>query len=92
MAHDLSQQAQSGIHVTICGDAHIGNFGFYASPERRLIFDLNDFDEAAPGPWEWDLKRLITSIILCAHDFGFDAKRFGKPRFKPHHSTVKVLT
>ena len=72
MAHDLSHQAQSGIHVTICGDAHIGNFGFYASPERRLIFDLNDFDEAAPGPWEWDLKRLITSIILCAHDLNFD--------------------
>lgn len=72
MAHDLSFQAQSGIHVTICGDAHIGNFGFYASPERRLIFDLNDFDEAAPGPWEWDLKRLITSIILCAHDLNFD--------------------
>lgn len=75
MAHDLSYQAQSGIHATICGDAHIGNFGFYASPERRLIFDLNDFDEAAPGPWEWDLKRLITSIILCGHDLGFDDKK-----------------
>lgn len=75
MAHDLSYQAQSGIHVTLCGDAHIGNFGFYASPERRLIFDLNDFDEAAPGPWEWDLKRLITSIIIGAHDLGFDDKK-----------------
>jgi uncharacterized protein (DUF2252 family) len=75
MAHDLSCQAQSGIHVTICGDAHIGNFGFYASPERRLIFDLNDFDEAAPGPWEWDLKRLVTSIILSGHDLGFTEKK-----------------
>lgn len=75
MAHDLSAQAQSGIHVTICGDAHVGNFGFYASPERRLIFDLNDFDEAAPGPWEWDLKRLITSIMLCADELGFEAKK-----------------
>jgi len=75
MAHDLSYQAQSGIHVTICGDAHIGNFGFYTSPERRLIFDLIDFDEAAPRPWEWDLKRLITSLILSANELGFAANQ-----------------
>jgi len=68
MAHDLSHQAQTGIHAIICGDAHIGNFGFFASPERRLIFDLNDFDEAAPGPWEWDLKRFLTSIILIGRE------------------------
>ncbi|PKM59078.1 MAG: DUF2252 domain-containing protein [Firmicutes bacterium HGW-Firmicutes-4] len=70
MAHDLSQQAISGSQLIICGDAHINNFGLYASPERRLVFDLNDFDEAAPGPWEWDLKRLITSIILCGEELG----------------------
>ena len=70
MAHDLSKQAITGASLIICGDAHLNNFGLYASPERRLVFDLNDFDEAAPGPWEWDLKRLITSIILCGEDLG----------------------
>lgn len=70
MAHDLSHQAITGAPLIICGDAHINNFGLYASPERQLVFDLNDFDEAAPGPWEWDLKRLITSIILCGEDLG----------------------
>lgn len=70
MAHDLSKQAITGTPLIICGDAHINNFGLYASPERRLVFDLNDFDEAAPGPWEWDLKRFITSIILCGEDLG----------------------
>ncbi|MDO9494030.1 DUF2252 domain-containing protein [Acetobacterium sp.] len=70
MAHDLSHQAITGAPLIICGDAHINNFGLYASPERRLAFDLNDFDEAAPGPWEWDLKRLITSIFLCGEDLG----------------------
>jgi uncharacterized protein (DUF2252 family) len=70
MAHDLSHQAITGTPLIICGDAHINNFGLYASPERRLVFDLNDFDEAAPGPWEWDLKRLVTSIILCGEDLG----------------------
>ncbi|MBI4857402.1 MAG: DUF2252 domain-containing protein [Acetobacterium woodii] len=70
MAHDLSKQAITGTQLIISGDAHITNFGLYASPERRLVFDLNDFDEAAPGPWEWDLKRLITSIILCGEDLG----------------------
>ena len=68
MAHDLSHQAITGAPLIICGDAHINNFGLYASPERRLVFDLNDFDEAVPGPWEWDLKRLVTSIILCGED------------------------
>lgn len=68
MAHDLSKQPITGHQLIICGDAHLNNFGLYASPERRLVFDLNDFDEAAPGPWEWDLKRLVTSVILCGED------------------------
>lgn len=68
MAHDLAQQAQTDTHLVICGDAHLNNFGLYASPERRLVFDLNDFDEAAPGPWEWDVKRLLTSAILAAEE------------------------
>lgn len=74
MAFDLAAQSQTGIQVVICGDAHIGNFGLYASPERRIIFDLNDFDEAAPGPWEWDLLRLVTSVILGAKSLGLDGQ------------------
>lgn len=72
MANDLAGQTVTGSQLVICGDAHIGNFGLYASPERHLIFELNDFDEAAPGPWEWDLKRLVTSIILAGEDLGFN--------------------
>jgi len=71
MEADLSAQPDSTIATFICGDAHIGNFGFYASPERRLLFDLNDFDEAGINPWEWDLKRLLVSVLLAgqANDF-----------------------
>lgn len=73
MAHDLAAQEETGQQIVICGDAHISNFGLFASPERRLVFDLNDFDEAAPGPWEWDVRRLVTSVVLGARDAGFDA-------------------
>ena len=65
MAEDFARMARTGIEPVICGDAHLGNFGFYASPERNLVFDLNDFDEAHPGPWEWDLWRLATSIWVA---------------------------
>ena len=58
MAADLATTPNSGLQVQLCGDAHISNFGFYASPERNLVFDLNDFDETLPGPFEWDVKRL----------------------------------
>lgn len=71
MAADLALGTTTGIQVVSCGDAHISNFGFYASPQRTLVFDLNDFDEAAPGPWEWDLKRLVTSVIIGARDAGY---------------------
>lgn len=64
MALDLGADPHSGILVASCGDAHVSNFGFYASPERQLVFDLNDFDEAAVAPWEWDVKRLLTSVII----------------------------
>ncbi|MSS85203.1 DUF2252 domain-containing protein [Actinomycetaceae bacterium WB03_NA08] len=70
MAHDLAHQPSTEVQVVICGDAHIGNFGLYASPERRIIFDLNDFDEAAPGRGEWDLRRLATSAFLAAEENG----------------------
>jgi len=64
MAADLADAPHSGILVASCGDAHLSNFGFYASPQRTLVFDLNDFDEAAWAPWEWDVKRLATSVVI----------------------------
>ena len=70
MAADLARGSVSGIHVVSCGDAHLSNFGFYASPQRTLVFDLNDFDEAAIAPWEWDVKRLVTSVVIGARDIG----------------------
>jgi uncharacterized protein (DUF2252 family) len=70
MAEDFAGLPRTGIEPVICGDAHLGNFGFYASPERDLVFDLNDFDEAHPGPWEWDLRRLTTSIWVAGRQNG----------------------
>ena len=74
MAHDLAQSPVSGLVTQICGDAHLGNFGLYASPERRLVFDLNDFDETLPGPWEWDIKRLAASFFIAGRFNGLDDK------------------
>jgi uncharacterized protein (DUF2252 family) len=71
MADDFAGLPDTGINPVICGDAHLGNFGFYASPERDLVFDLNDFDEAHPGPWEWDLRRLVTSVWVAGRQNGF---------------------
>ena len=70
MAADFASLPATGITPVICGDAHLGNFGFYASPERNLVFDLNDFDEAHPGPWEWDLRRLVTSVWVAGRQNG----------------------
>jgi uncharacterized protein (DUF2252 family) len=74
MAHDLAATPRSGLSVQCCGDAHLSNFGVFASPERRLMFDVNDFDETLPGPWEWDVKRLAASMLIAARDNGFRAK------------------
>src|SRR5689334_20414350 len=63
MAADLSGTPTMGLPVQLCGDAHLANFGTFASPERRQVFDVNDFDETLPGPWEWDVKRLATSFV-----------------------------
>jgi uncharacterized protein (DUF2252 family) len=71
MASDLATLPVTGIDVQLCGDAHIANFGVYASPERNLVFDLNDFDETAPGPWEWDVLRMATSVVLAARERAF---------------------
>ncbi len=74
MANDLGATPRSGLTVQCCGDAHLSNFGVFASPERRLVFDVNDFDETLPGPWEWDVKRLAASMLIAARDNGFRAK------------------
>jgi uncharacterized protein (DUF2252 family) len=66
MAGDLASTPRSGLTVQCCGDAHLSNFGVFASPERKLVFDLNDFDETLPGPWEWDVKRLAVSMLIAA--------------------------
>ena len=73
MANDLSLTPAMGLEVQLCGDAHLGNFGGYATAERSLVFDLNDFDETLPGPWEWDLKRLVVSAVVLGLDIGFRA-------------------
>jgi uncharacterized protein (DUF2252 family) len=72
MARDLSESPHSGITVQLCGDAHLANFGMFASQERNLVFDLNDFDETLPGPFEWDVKRLAASFAVAARDNEFD--------------------
>ena len=71
MADDFAGLPATGITPVICADAHLGNFGFYASPERELVFDLNDFDEAHPGAWEWDLRRLVVSVHVAGRQNGF---------------------
>jgi len=75
MASDLAGTPTSGIRVQVCGDAHLSNFGMFGSPERHLFFDVNDFDETAPGPWEWDVKRLAASLEIAGRDHDFSAKR-----------------
>jgi uncharacterized protein (DUF2252 family) len=74
MASDLASTPQSGLTVQCCGDAHLSNFGVFASPERRLVFDINDFDETLPGPWEWDVKRLAVSMLIAARDNSYASK------------------
>jgi uncharacterized protein (DUF2252 family) len=74
MAADLAGTPRSGLTAQICGDAHLSNFGGFAAPDRELVFDLNDFDETFPGPWEWDLKRLAASVAVAARDGGLGAR------------------
>src|SRR5450631_3933386 len=74
MAADLATTPAAGLDVQLCGDAHLMNFGGFASPERDLVFDVNDFDETLPGPFEWDVKRLAASLAVAGRDNGFPAK------------------
>src|SRR4051812_45159144 len=71
MAADLKDTPRAGLDVQLCGDAHLSNFGVYASPERTLLFDLNDFDETLPGPFEYDVKRMAASFTIAARNNGF---------------------
>jgi uncharacterized protein (DUF2252 family) len=73
MAADLAAAPDSGLRVQLCGDAHLANFGVFGSPERRLVFDVNDFDETLPGPFEWDVKRLVASLVVAGRDNGLAA-------------------
>ena len=75
MAQDLSTVPTTGIEVQLCGDAHVANFGVFLSPERRTVFDINDFDETTRGPWEWDVARLAASLEVCGRDRGFSEKQ-----------------
>jgi len=75
MASDLATGPRTGLHTQLCGDAHLSNFGGFAAPDRKLVFSLNDFDETLPGPFEWDVKRLVASFAVAGRDRGFDAKQ-----------------
>jgi uncharacterized protein (DUF2252 family) len=75
MASDLATMPSSGLVVQACGDAHLSNFGIFASPERKFLFDVNDFDETLPGPWEWDVKRLAASLEVAARGNGCSPAR-----------------
>jgi uncharacterized protein (DUF2252 family) len=74
MAADLGVTPRSGLDVQLCGDAHLSNFGVFAAPDRRLVFDINDFDETSPGPFEWDVKRLVASFAVAGRDRGFSSR------------------
>jgi uncharacterized protein (DUF2252 family) len=77
MSADLATTPVSGLRVQVCGDAHLSNFGAFAAPDRRLVFDLNDFDESLPGPWEWDVKRLAASFAIAGRENGFKRRERG---------------
>jgi uncharacterized protein (DUF2252 family) len=85
MASDLAASPRAGLVVQLCGVAHLSNFGAFASPERALLFDINDFDETLPGPFEYDVKRLAASFVIAARNNGFDsaAEREAALRFGP---------
>src|SRR4051812_11740899 len=75
MASDLAGSPRTGLHTQLCGDAHLSNFGGFAAPDRRMVFSINDFDETLPGPFEWDVKRLVASFAVAGRDRGFDPKQ-----------------
>jgi uncharacterized protein (DUF2252 family) len=95
MADDLSRTPSSGIYVQACGDCHLLNFGAFATPERKLVFDINDFDETLPAPWEWDIKRLATSFVVAAQDNRFSnasAKRIAKVCVESYRENMRAYS
>ena len=98
MARDLAGTPTSGLIVQACGDAHLSNFGVYGTPERSLVFDLNDFDETLPAPWEWDVKRLVASIVVAARVNGFrsgqcaDAARAAARKYREQMSSYAMMS
>ncbi len=95
MASDLSRSPHSGLTVQLCGDAHLSNFGAFAAPDRRLVFSLNDFDETHPGPFEWDVKRLVTSFDVAGRDNGFttspSARRSTSPSARAYREAMHEM-
>ena len=88
MAADLAGTPASGLRVQLCGDAHLSNFGAFASPERQLVFDVNDFDETLPGPFEWDVKRLAASLAVAARDNGYPPRPAARSPWRRPKATV----
>ena len=91
MAADLAPTPATGLNVQLCGDAHLSNFGVFATPERKLVFDINDFDETHPGPWEWDLKRLATSAVVAGRENGYGDKTNRKMAAAVVNSYAKAM-
>ncbi len=91
MAADLASTPTGGIDVQLCGDAHLSNFGIFASPARRMVFDVNDFDETLPGPWEWDVKRLVTSFVIAGRNNGFGEKTSRKIARRSVHAYERAM-
>ena len=93
-AADRAATFSTQILVQACGDCHAANFGGYASPERRLLFDINDFDEALRAPWEWDVKRLTTSVVLASRELGLKEQRCEDAMLRPKliESTVRRVS
>jgi uncharacterized protein (DUF2252 family) len=95
MADDLSRTPNSGIYVQACGDCHLLNFGAFATPERKLVFDINDFDETLPAPWEWDIKRLASSFVVAAEDNRYSsaiAKRIAKACIQSYREHLRAFS
>lgn len=95
MASDLARNVSTDLTVVACGDAHISNFGFYASPQRTLVFDLNDFDEAAPAPWDWDVKRLVASVVIGARQAGHtesQTRRAARETARVYRETMRAFS
>ncbi len=95
MAADLARTPTTALHTQLCGDAHLSNFGVYAAPDRQLVFDLNDFDETLPGPFEWDVKRLVTSFEVAARDRGFgpgERKRITQATARSYREAIREFS